>query len=325
MPPIHGIRKDKRIKDRGLACPLLRRHAPAPLIMNRLHCRASAKVNLTLRVLGKRADGYHDLVSLVAFADVGDELAFIPGGGLDLDLMGPNAAATGAAPDNLVLIAARALAERIPGVKLGRFELAKHLPVGAGLGGGSSDAAAALRLLAKANDLELEDPRILIAAVKAGADVPVCLQEKARVVSGIGERLSPPLGLPPLPAVIVFPGVQLATKEVFEIHDESGIESLSGSFTDHPEGGAIPLEPGKFLAFLNTQTNDLTRTAHQLTPAITIVDERLYRTSGVRLVRMSGSGSSVFALYDDIALAEKAAKEICTEHSDWWVSATMLR
>jgi 4-diphosphocytidyl-2-C-methyl-D-erythritol kinase len=293
--------------------------------MNRLTSRASAKVNLTLRVLGMRADGYHDLVSLVAFADVGDELAFIPGGRLDLDLMGPNAAAMGATSDNLVLIGARALAEHVDGLTLGRFELTKHLPVGAGLGGGSADAAAALRLLATVNNLELEDPRVLIAARKAGADTPVCLQEKARLVSGIGDRLSPPLRLPPLPAVIVFPGVQLATKEVFETHDESGIESLSGSFADHPESGAIPLERGKLIAFLNTQTNDLTRSAHQLTPAITTVDERLYRTSGVRLVRMSGSGSSVFALYDDMALAEKAATEIRREHSDWWVSATTLR
>ena len=99
---------------------------------------------------------------------------------------------------------------------------------------------------------------------------------------------------------------------------------MSGGFPDHPEGGAIPLERGKFIVFLNTQTNDLTRTAHQLAPAISIVDERLYRTSGVRLVRMSGSGSSVFALYDDIALAEAAAKEIRAEHSDWWISATTL-
>jgi 4-diphosphocytidyl-2-C-methyl-D-erythritol kinase len=293
--------------------------------MNRLSSRASAKVNLTLRVLGKRAGGYHDLVSLVAFADVGDEVAFIPGGRLDLDLMGPNAAAAGAKSANLVLIAARALAERVNGLKLGRFELTKHLPVGAGLGGGSSDAAAALRLLATANDLKIEDPRILAAAGETGADVTVCLQQKARLVSGVGERLLPPLPLPPLPAVIVFPGVQLATKEVFETHDESGLESLSGSFADHPESGAIPLERDTLIAFLNTQTNDLTRSAHQLTPAITTVDERLYRTAGVRLVRMSGSGSSVFALYDDMALAEKAAKEIRAEHSDWWVSATILR
>ncbi len=293
--------------------------------MNRLSSHASAKVNLTLRVLGKRAGGYHDLVSLVAFADVGDEVAFIPGGRLDLDLMGPNAAAAGAKSANLVLIAARALVERVNRLKLGRFELTKHLPVGAGLGGGSSDAAAALRLLATANDLKIEDPRILAAAGETGADVTVCLQQKARLVSGVGERLLPPLRLQPLPAVIVFPGVRLATKEVFETHDESGLESLSGSFADHPESGAIPLERGKLIAFLNTQTNDLTRSAHQLTPAITTVDERLYQTAGVRLVRMSGSGSSVFALYDDMALAEKAAKEIRAEHSDWWVSATTLR
>jgi 4-diphosphocytidyl-2-C-methyl-D-erythritol kinase len=293
--------------------------------MNRLHSRASAKVNLTLRVLDKRADGYHDLVSLVAFADVGDELAFTPGARLDLESSGPNAAAMGAAGDNLVLIAARALAGRIPGLTLGRFELAKHLPVGAGLGGGSSDAAAALRLLAEANDLQIEDPRIVAAAGETGADVPVCLEQKARVVSGIGERLSPPLRLPPLPAVIVFPGVPLATKEVFGTLDQSGLDSLSGGFPDHPEGGAIPLERDKFIAFLNTQTNDLAHTAHQLKPAITTADERLYKTEGVRLVRMSGSGSSVFALYDDMALAEAAAKEIRAEHSDWWVAATTLR
>jgi 4-diphosphocytidyl-2-C-methyl-D-erythritol kinase len=292
--------------------------------MNRLNCRASAKVNLTLRILGKRADGYHDLVSLVAFADIGDDLAFIPGGGLELDLTGPNAAAAGAASDNLVLIAARALAERIDGLKLGRFKLSKHLPAGAGLGGGSSDAAAALRLLATANDLDLADPRILIAAGETGADVPVCLQEKARMVSGIGDRLSPPLRLPPLPALIVFPGVPLATDEVFGNYDELGLEPLSGNF-DHPEGGAVPLERGQLIAFLNTQTNDLARAARLLAPAIAAAEERLHKTPGARLVRMSGSGSSVFALYDEIALAKKAAKEIRAERSDWWVAATTLR
>ncbi len=293
--------------------------------MNRLHSRASAKVNLTLRILGKRADGYHDLVSLVAFADVGDELAFVPGDRLDLDLMGPNAAALGKAPDNLVLIAARALAERIEGLRLGRFELTKRLPVGAGLGGGSSDAAAALRLLAEANGLGFEDPRVLTAAGETGADVPVCLQERARVVGGIGERLSPPLRLPPLPTVIVFPGAPLATAEVFRSYDESGLKSSSGNFSDHPESEAIPLERDKLIAFLHTQTNDLARAAHLLAPAITVVEERLRKTGGVRLVRMSGSGSSVFALYDGIALAEAAAKEIRTERSDWWIEATTLR
>jgi 4-diphosphocytidyl-2-C-methyl-D-erythritol kinase len=293
--------------------------------MNRLHSRASAKVNLTLRVLGKRTDGYHDLVSLVAFADIGDELALIPGGGLDLDLMGPNAAAIGAASSNLVLIAARALAERIEGLKLGRFELTKHLPVGAGLGGGSSDAAAALRLIAEANGLSTSDPRIVAAARATGADVPVCLDSKARLVSGIGERLSPPLRLPPLPALIAFPGATLATDEVFASYDEMGVESLSGHFLDHPEARAVPFERDALIAFLNSQTNDLARAAHEITPVIAAAEERLYKTTGARLVRMSGSGSSVFALYDDTALAEAAAKEIQAEHSDWWVIATTLR
>jgi 4-diphosphocytidyl-2-C-methyl-D-erythritol kinase len=293
--------------------------------MNRFYSHASAKVNLTLRILGKRADGYHDLVSLVVFADIGDELAFIPGERLDLKLAGPNAAAMGAASDNLVLIAAYALTERIEGLKLGRFELTKHLPVGAGLGGGSADAAAALRLLAETNGLELSDPRLLTAASLTGADVPVCLESKARLVTGIGERLSPPLRLPPLPAVVVFPGVPLKTDEVFGNYDELGLESLSGSFMDHPESGAIPLERGKLIAFLNTQTNDLARAAHGITPAVTAVEERLHKTPDVRLVRMSGSGSSVFALYDEIAQAEKAAKEIRAERSDWWIAATTLR
>jgi len=292
--------------------------------MNRFRSRASAKVNLTLRVLGKRADGYHDLVSLVAFADVGDELGFVPAARLDLALKGPNAAAMGAASDNLVLIAARALAERVEDLKLGRFDLAKHLPVGAGLGGGSADAAAALRLVAEANGLAADDPRIAAAATATGADVPVCLESKARLVTGLGERLSAPLPLPPLPAVIVFPGIPLATNEVFASFDALGLESRAGHFADHPESGAIPLERDRLIAFLDTQANDLARAAHRLLPAVAAAEERLHKTAGARLVRMSGSGSSVFALYDERAGAEKAAREIRAEHADWWVRATTL-
>jgi 4-diphosphocytidyl-2-C-methyl-D-erythritol kinase len=293
--------------------------------MNRLINRAPAKVNLTLRILDKRADGYHDLVSLVAFADIGDELAFFPGDSLDLAVMGPNAAALAGVSANLVRIVARALAEHVEGLQLGRFELTKRLPVGAGLGGGSADAAAALRLLAEANGLAPDDPRILAAAREVGADVAVCLESKARLVTGVGDRLSAPLALPPLPAVLVFPGEPLPTQAVYASYDEVGVESLSGKFADHPESGAIPLAPEKFIAFLNSQTNDLTHSAHQLAPAIAMVEERLYATEGVRLVRMSGSGSSVFALYDDRARADKAAKEIDAAHAEWWVAATTLR
>lgn len=292
--------------------------------MARLQSRALAKVNLTLRIVRRRADGYHDIVSVVAFADMGDTLTLIPGDRLDLEVRGPNAAAISDASDNLVLLAARALAERISGVRLGRFDLTKHMPVGAGLGGGSANAAAAFRLLTDANNLSIDDPRILSAAGIVGADVAVCLSEKARVVSGVGDRLSAPLRLPPLPAVIVFPSVPVMTGNAFRIYDELGIESLSGNFADHPEADKIPLERDKFIAFLNSQGNDLTRATHSITPAVTAVEECLHKTSGARLVRMTGSGSSVFALYDSNEQAKASADEIRMEHTDWWVRATTL-
>ncbi len=176
---------------------------------------APAKVNLTLRVIGRRADGYHDIESLVVFAALGDELAFAPGRTLKLSVSGPTARAAGGLADNLVLKAARALAERVEGLKTGGFTLAKRLPVAAGLGGGSSDAAAALRLLARANRIALGDPRLHEAARATGADVPVCLDPRPRVMRGIGEILSAPLELPRLPAVLVNPGVAVPTKDVF--------------------------------------------------------------------------------------------------------------
>src|SRR5262249_4826188 len=158
--------------------------------------QASAKVNLTLRVIARRADGYHELESLVAFARVGDRVDFTPGAALALDVAGPFAAAAGNLTDNLVLKAARELARRVPGLALGRFALTKELPVAAGLGGGSADAAAALRLLARANALALDDARLADAARATGADVPVCLAVKAREMRGIGEVLGAPLALP---------------------------------------------------------------------------------------------------------------------------------
>ncbi|MGE0039132.1 MAG: 4-(cytidine 5'-diphospho)-2-C-methyl-D-erythritol kinase, partial [Xanthobacteraceae bacterium] len=176
---------------------------------------APAKVNLTLRVLGRQADGYHDLESLVAFAGVGDRLSFVPGRALSLTVRGPTAAAAGELDSNLVLKAARALADRVPGLRVGRFEMSKRLPVAAGLGGGSSDAAAALRLLARASRIALDDPRLMEAARVTGADVPVCLDPRPRVMRGIGDVLSDPLDLPRLPAVLVNPGVAVPTKDVF--------------------------------------------------------------------------------------------------------------
>src|SRR5262249_6758209 len=152
---------------------------------------------------------------VVGSAGVGDRLDFTPGGPLALEVDGPFAAAAGSLDDNLVLKAARELARLVPGLVLGRFVLRKELPVAAGLGGGSADAAAALRLIGRANNPAPDDPRPAAAARATGAAGPLCLDPRARVRRGIGEILSAPLALPPLPAVLLNPGVPLATKDVF--------------------------------------------------------------------------------------------------------------
>ena len=176
---------------------------------------ACAKVNLTLRVNGRRADGYHDLESVVAFADCADRLTLTPGSDLDLKMLGPLAQACGDTSDNLVLKAARLLGERVPDMKAGSFSLDKVLPVAAGIGGGSADAAAALRLLSQLNGLALDDPRIIEVAQLTGADVPVCVNSLGCVMTGVGETLQP-LHLPKMPCVMVNPGVPVATSDVFK-------------------------------------------------------------------------------------------------------------
>src|SRR5882762_4893618 len=168
-----------------------------------------AKVNLTLRVVGRRSDGYHDLESVVAFADCADRLTLTPGSGLTLQMSGPLAQACGATSDNLVLKAARLLAERVPDMKAGSFTLDKVLPVAAGIGGGSADAAAALRLLAQLNGLAPDDPRIIEVAQLTGADVPVCLASHPCDMTGVGENLLP-LSLPIIPCVMVNPRIPVA-------------------------------------------------------------------------------------------------------------------
>ncbi|MGA8389544.1 MAG: 4-(cytidine 5'-diphospho)-2-C-methyl-D-erythritol kinase, partial [Pseudolabrys sp.] len=177
--------------------------------------KAFAKINLTLRVLGRRADGYHELESLVAFADVADALTLEPGSTDGLEMSGSFAGKSGPVDGNLVLKSLAELRRRIPGLKGGRFRLEKSLPVAAGIGGGSADAAAALRLLARANGIALDESRLMAAARAVGADVPVCLDSRPRIMRGIGEVLSEPFDLPPIPAVLVNPGVALVTREVF--------------------------------------------------------------------------------------------------------------
>jgi 4-diphosphocytidyl-2-C-methyl-D-erythritol kinase len=278
--------------------------------------KAPAKVNLTLRVLGRRADGYHDIESLVAFAGVGDALTFKPGDDLALTVGGPAAAAAGDVADNLVLKAARALAERIAGVRLGRFTLSKRLPVAAGLGGGSADAAAALRLLARANALAPDDPRLMQSARATGADVPVCLDPRPRRMRGIGDILSDPLDLPRLFAVLVNPGVAVATADVFA--------ALAAAPAGQSAPAAEPLGPAALLAEIAGGRNDLEAPAIELEPAIADVLAVLRKLPGCRLARMSGSGPTCFGLFDSSRTASAAARTLRVGYPAWWVRATVL-
>ena len=289
--------------------------SPAPFVEN-----APAKVNLTLRVLGRRADGYHELESLVAFAEVGDRLSFVPGGELALTVRGPNAGQAGEGADNLVLKAARALAARVAGIGLGAFDLDKRLPVAAGLGGGSADAAAALRLLARANNIAADDGRLYDAARATGADVPVCLDPRPRLMRGIGEILSAPLKLPALPVVLANPGVALPTKSVFA----SWKRAVPQALTLDVASLAKVASREEYLQLLATQANDLESAAIAVQPAIAEVLVALRALTGSRLARMSGSGATCFALFSSAAAAIEAAKVLSSKYPQWWVRPSAL-
>jgi 4-diphosphocytidyl-2-C-methyl-D-erythritol kinase len=278
--------------------------------------RACAKINLTLRVVGRRADGYHEIESLVAFADVCDRLVLEPGAAEILDITGPFAAACGAGVDNLVLKAAAALRQRIGALKSGRFLLEKNLPVAAGIGGGSADAGAALRLLAALNAIAQDDPRLTPAALAVGADVPVCLAARGRVMRGVGEILSAPLAMPSFPALLVNPGVPLATRDVFA--------AFAGGEGGRADLADLPGDPDAFLAILARCGNDLTRGAMECAPVVQEVLAALQGMQGVALARMSGSGPTCFALFRSPAQAAAAMEKLAGERKDWWVRAATI-
>jgi 4-diphosphocytidyl-2-C-methyl-D-erythritol kinase len=278
---------------------------------------APAKVNLTLRILGRRADGYHELESLVAFADVGDRLALLPGETLSLAVGGPTAAAAGVDETNLVMKAARALSARVEGLRCGEFSLDKMLPVAAGLGGGSSDAAAALRLLARENAIAFDDPRLLQAAREVGADVPVCLEPRARIMRGIGERLSPAIDLPPIPAVLVNPRVPVATRDVFA--------ALNAAPASPSASEAATPSAAETWSFVESGVNDLQAPAIALQPVIAAVLTALAGSHDCLLARMSGSGATCFGLYATPESALAAAAALAAAQPGWWVAATTLR
>lgn len=286
---------------------------------------ARAKVNLTLRVLGRRTDGYHDLESLVAFADCADTLTLVPGDRLGLTTTGPRASECGGHEDNLVTRIAAALAEQVAGLRTGHFTLDKHLPVAAGIGGGSADAAAALRLLARVNNLDLADPRIAEVAQATGADIPVCVASKACLMAGIGEELTL-LPLPAMPCVMVNPRVGVATRDVFSALGLKNGELLVGA-TDviqalqWPDDGA---GADAWIEVVGSGINDLEKPALEVQPLIGDVLDALGAADGAQFARMSGSGATCFAIFKTKAAAQQAGAAIQRAHPGWWVHAGVL-
>jgi 4-diphosphocytidyl-2-C-methyl-D-erythritol kinase len=275
--------------------------------------RAPAKINLALHVLQRRPDGFHQLDSLVAFAGVSDWLGFEPKDRLELTVEGPTAAACGSLEGNLVLKAAGALVKRVPDLKIGWFRLIKCLPAAAGLGSGSADAAAALRAIANHNNLKLDDERLLSAAVETGADVPACLHPRARRVTGIGELLGAAVLIPTFFVVLVNPGVASPTRIVFDL-------------LGPPKGTALDQTPKNItVEFLANCSNDLEQPAKRLNPIVGTVLDALAGLPKVKFVRMSGSGATCFALFDDFRHASRARDLIASNHPDWWTQAAVLR
>jgi len=278
--------------------------------------RAPAKVNLYLHVTGRRDDGYHLLDSLIAFADAADTIQVRPAETLTLAVDGPFAAGVPAGADNLVLKAAMALAETA-GVPAGaRIRLFKRLPVAAGIGGGSADAAAALKALSALWQVNPAKEDLAGLALALGADVPVCLAARPAFVGGIGEEITEAPPLPRCWLILANPGIALPTPAVFKHRD--------GPFSAEARFDAPPSDPRDLARLLGERRNDLTDAAVALEPTVGRVLAELDRLPGALLARMSGSGATCFALFATREQAETGAQILGQHHPGWWVEAAEL-
>lgn len=287
--------------------------SPVSLAGGRL---ARAKVNLYLHVIGKRADSYHLLDSLIVFAEAGDRLTIEPADDLSLSVVGPFADGLAAEADNLVLRAARALAAEIGVVPRGRIRLTKNLPIASGIGGGSADAAAALMGLCQLWKANIARSHLLEVALSLGADVPVCLDGAPSFIGGIGEEISAAGQLPPAWLLLVNPKVPTPTPQVFK--------ARRGEFSQ-PGRWALPPETMEDLCrFLATRRNDLTEAAISVAPIIETVLATIANTEDCLLARLSGSGATCFGLYATEAAASAAGEIIRQRQPGWWSVAAPL-
>lgn len=271
---------------------------------------APAKVNLYLHVTGRRADGYHLLDSLVVFGPAADAVTARPASGLTLTVGGPQAAALAAEADNLVLRAARALAAAAGLPPHAALHLDKRLPVASGIGGGSADAAAALRALNRLWELRWDEARLAAIGATLGADIPVCVGARPARMAGIGELLTSAPALPECGLLLVNPGVALATLAVFH--------ARRGGFTPAASLPAGWADATAMASDLSRLRNDLEASAVALCPAVTEVLAALRATSDCLLARMSGSGATCFGLFADAAGAARAGAAL---PAAWWRAA----
>jgi len=269
---------------------------------------AHAKINLTLHVTGQRTDGYHLLDSLVMFTQLGDEVSVRPAENLSLSIDGPFATGLTTGDDNLVLKAARTF-----GVDRGAaITLTKTLPVASGIGGGSADAAATLLALAELWDVPLPDAETILSL---GADVPVCMANDLTRMRGIGEDLERLGQAPMMDVLLVNPGVGVSTATVFNALPSKTNPAMAGPMPD-------PFDADNWTEWLCAQRNDLQVPAVNSVPAIGDVLAALARQDGCLLTRMSGSGATCFAVFEDLAACEAAAATLRAHHPDWWIAET---
>lgn len=287
-----------------------------------IHEYAPAKINLTLEVLGKRADGYHELSSLVAFAGEGDVLTLDTSLPVGVTTSGPFA--TSIAGANLIDTTLNLIARAAPGLQLGAVHLEKNLPVAAGIGGGSADAAAVIRAAQRANPHAGSDIDWTALAVRIGADVPVCLASRLSWMCGLGERVVPLQFTAPLslPAVIVNPLVPVPADKTAQVFRalRAGALPANGVSAELPEIA----DAGALVAAVRAGRNSLEVPCREIVPAVAEVLRALAALPGATVTRMSGGGPTCFALFGDGASASAAAAQLKEQHPQWWVRATAL-
>ena len=282
--------------------------------------KAPAKINLALHVTGRRDDGYHELDSLVAFASVSDCIRICPAECDSFDIDGPFSGELKNGSENLVTKARDLLRERAGTGGPVHVQLTKNLPVASGIGGGSADAAAALRALVRIWQLDMGRPELARTGLLLGADVPVCIYGRACRMSGIGQNISPIEGFSGLFAVLVNPGVSISTRDIF-----NRLELQPGQ----PDGQPLPAfnasqSGASWLTWLERTSNSLQPVAIEQAPPVSHALEALAQIAACRLARMSGSGATCFGLFDSMAEARKSAAQLAGQHQDWWVKAVRL-